>query len=667
MDHVLVESIKPSDYGSQTTDKNKIAVEANALLRSWCENNSRLHFIDSWSALYRDIIDSSQSVPMALADGTLTAGQPDNEQGNAAYRVQFNTAGAGGASYYYKGDNPVTIGENYRWQIWLKSNTGADQITSLNYYDGAHHRSEITVTPQWQQFTLDFTATQATVNVYVDNRSPNANATDIIAYKPQFDVSPLYLAAGNSYDDIHLTAQGAWRASEAYLPMVTKLVGLGSSIDGIANTLLANPSLAGTSGSTNSGTSGDVADGWQATYSGGTTDIARVFSKTSSNNQRVVITAGVGAGADEITYFQQTLASVFVPGEVYRAHAALKVNSIERGYWVGMQVIQRDSGGSIIHNASDYDRRDENALLDGAAMTGASLQFQPMDVIIDANTVSIDIRIAMGVSAGGEATSMDIEIEQVMLELVTLSLLEELGDTLIFWMNPDAQDAFTYNQNGIVSQINDQSYFGNHAVLVDGFDGASYNPSAAEAGNLPALQNAGANADTTQLGYRFPHALSVTSPRSMIAVARGDNSIVEPGSESASNALFAASNGVDTGDSLGAFRQVRNEQHRHQMTGYAYGSSFTNSTLDALRSYWLRYDGVNIDGGVNPTVSEGPAIADTTGLVQDSYGYVFADGDSTNSYLGWARDLLMFDSALTDTQLAAVLLYVREKSNVTAD
>lgn len=157
-----------------------------------------------------------------------------------------------------------------------------------------------------------------------------------------------------------------------------KPVGLGSLIYVTANTLLANPSLTGASGSTNSGTPGDVADDWQASYSGGITDITRVFSKTDSGHQRVVITADASAGADEITYFQQTLDSGFAAGEVYRAHAALSINGIDRGYWAVMQVIQRDSGGSIIHNASDYDRPDENALLDGAAMCARKATSPPI-------------------------------------------------------------------------------------------------------------------------------------------------------------------------------------------------------------------------------------------------------------------------------------------------
>lgn len=532
VDLVFVESIKPSDYGSQTIARNQVAETVNSILQAWCEQDSRLHFVDTYPAL-------------------------GDENG---------------------------------------------------------------------------------------------------------------LDSGNSYDDIHLTAQGAWRAASVYLPIVTNVFGTGKEWSVILNDLVLNPGLIGSSGSTNSGTTGEVADDWDAKYSGGITDITRIFSKTAESNQRIVVTAGAGAGADEITYFQQTLATGYQSGEVYRARAVLKVNSMQRGYWVGIQIIQRDSGQSVIYNASDYDRRDADSLLDNAAIGEERLHLQPMDFMIQSNTSSIDIRIALGINAGGGAASVDVEVEQISLEKVELNLLEELGDTLIFWMNPDAENAFIYDDATLrVSQINDQSYAANHATAISGFDGAWYDDSALEAGNLPVLKNAGALADTTQIGYQFPHLLTLTTPRTIVAVARGDISIVEPGEENASNALFAASDGVNSGDSLGAFRQVRNEQQRHQMTGYSYGSSFTNTTLDALRSYWLRYDGTHINGGVNNTVTEGPAITDITGLAQDDYGYIFSDGNTTNSYLGWARDLLMFDSALSDTQLAAVLLYVREKSSVIAD
>lgn len=532
VDIVFVESIKPSDYASQTVEKNQIAETANATLQAWCEQDSRLYFVDTYSAL-------------------------GDENG---------------------------------------------------------------------------------------------------------------LESGNSYDDIHLTVQGAWRASSIYLPIVTGLFGVGQEWSTSLNDLALNPNLTGNGGSTNSGTSGEVADNWDAKYSGSVTDITRIFSKTAEGKQRIVITAGVGAGADEITYFQQTLSAGYASGEVYRARVVLKVNSMQRGYWLGTQIIQRDSGQSAIYTASDYDRRDADSLLDNAGMAGERLHLQPMDFIIQADTASIDIRIALGVSAGGSVASMDVEVEQVALERVDLNLLEELGDKLAFWMNPDATNAFIYDDETLrVSQINDQSYAGNHATLFGSHEAACYNPSAAEVGNFPALQNAGVEADTTFIGYRFPHSLTLTTPRTLVAVARGDVSLDEPDSESASNALFAASNGVDTGDSLGAIRQVRDDQRRHQMTGYAYGSSYSNATLDALRSYWLRYDGTDIDGGVNNTISEGPSAAVTDGLVQDGYGYIFTDGDSSDAYLGWARDLLLFDQALSTTELHAVLTYIRNKSNVTAD
>ena len=529
---VFVESIKPSDYGSLTIEKNQEAMLANAALQNWCASDARLHFVNT-------------------------------------YDVMGNESG---------------------------------------------------------------------------------------------------LDAGNSYDGIHLTAQSAWRASGAYVPVMSMIFGMGEDYSVANNVLLLNPPLAGSGGTLNSGTSGVVAAGWDAKYSGGTLGITRTFSKTPQDKQRVEIQANASAGSTEITYFQQTLSSGFVVGEVYRVRAKLKVNSIARGYWVGVQVLQRDATQAIIHNATDYDQRDQNALLDGAAMAGQRIFLQPMDFIIQANTVTIDIRIAMAVTAAGQSASMDIEIEQVVLEKITLDLLVELGGRLIFWMDPDAQNTFVYDTDtNRVTQINDRSYAGNHATVISGFEGAWYDPATSQVSGQPTLKNASATADTTKIGYRFAHDLTLTTPRTLIAVARGDVSVVEPAGESASNALFAASNGVNSTDSLCAIRQVYNDQRRHQLTGYGYGSSYGNPTLDALRSYWMRYDGVNVDGGVNATISKGPAAANTSGLTQDTHGYLFSDGNSNNSYIGWMRDVLLFNTALTATELSAVLLFIRSKSNVTAD
>lgn len=464
--------------------------------------------------------------------------------------------------------------------------------------------------------------------------------------------------AGNSHDDVHLGGQGAWRASDAYMEIVPLIVGYGKDFSTDQNTLVTNPDLSGTGGSTGTGVTGDVADDWELVSFGSATGITVTASKTAEGNQRIVMSSTALATADQYVYFKEEITSGFEAGQAYRAKLKIKVNSGTRLFWAGTEIIQRASG-STVFTSSDLHRRDAGALLDCDDMAGEILTLQPMDVIIESTTDEIEFRVAFAAASNMAVSGFDVEVIECVLEEVDLNVVQYFGEALEFYFDPDNPNAYAYDPaTNLVDRIIDSSWNGNDAVLFnDGFDdttGAEYKPAGLD--GLPCIFN---NTDD-YVGYKFSHSLTLSDPRTIVCVGKGDTTDADAGS--ASNTLFSAGDNSDTSKAVGSVRQVKTNHSQHQLIMNGYGSSYSDIT-DEAHVYWGRDDGTNVDGGYDKAVTEGPSARDVTGLTQSSEGYIFTDtGSFTRAYSGWGRHMMLLKGAMSDTQVLAAIYYCTQKN-----
>lgn len=130
---------------------------------------------------------------LGAAYSELSATSTDNfaagpNGGTYATRLQ-HTAGAGALYWSATG---LTIGDTYTVRIWMRSNTGSSQTTSLNFFDTVHNRLPITVTTSWQLFTMPVVATTSSINIYLSDARGGGNATDLLL--ADFDVEHASLA-----------------------------------------------------------------------------------------------------------------------------------------------------------------------------------------------------------------------------------------------------------------------------------------------------------------------------------------------------------------------------------------------------------------------------------------------------------------------------------------
>ena len=84
--------------------------------------------------------------------------------------------------YLLRPSMPLEEGARYRLRMVARSNTGADQITHMNSYDGAHHREARVIGSEWQEHLYYFTATKTAQNVYPSDprTGPDSGSLDIL-------------------------------------------------------------------------------------------------------------------------------------------------------------------------------------------------------------------------------------------------------------------------------------------------------------------------------------------------------------------------------------------------------------------------------------------------------------------------------------------------------
>ena len=127
----------------------------------------------------------------STGDLAFTYGQTDPDGGTDAVLIDLGVISDnevlynrnGGAGYVFED------GHTYVFSVWLKSNTGSSGTWTINYYDGSHNRTDITVTTSWQRFVLSFSPSAASPGyVYIlDARSANVTLDEVLAYGPQLE------------------------------------------------------------------------------------------------------------------------------------------------------------------------------------------------------------------------------------------------------------------------------------------------------------------------------------------------------------------------------------------------------------------------------------------------------------------------------------------------
>jgi hypothetical protein len=125
----------------------------------------------NWSVNSSTVTNSATSAP----DGT-----------NTAARVQVDTANG----YVAILNNSVTPGQSYTFSFWVKSYSGSSGTWGVNWFENVtgHNRTTVNITRNWQRFSITFTPTQSSVNVYIsDNRSSLANINDGYVWGAQLE------------------------------------------------------------------------------------------------------------------------------------------------------------------------------------------------------------------------------------------------------------------------------------------------------------------------------------------------------------------------------------------------------------------------------------------------------------------------------------------------
>lgn len=518
----------------------------------------------------------------------------------------------------------------------------------------------------------DYGVNTVTYNGYAE--TVNGNLETYCAANPRLIFVDTYSVMGDSSgltaaynlegDGIHLNATGANAAAQAYLAPVTALMGVKG--DNTANDLIVNPTLTGTGGTVGTNTTGTVGDNWASAMSGGATDITRVFSKNGDNSQNITVTAGTGAGADEITYFYQDIVVTAADeGKVILPRMKIVVNSLTNAYWCGLQCLQLNSGGSTIYATTDLDKR--LATDDYDVPDGQAFWLETPEAVLVEGCVKIRLRLAIGLVANGQAASADIDVfyGTVSETLSTSYLPEFIGSKLAFWMDTTQPSLFTVDGSNKCSVIADAAWSGNTAVPFTSFLGEfDYVQSDADIGGIAALRNAGATVENTSAGYRFPNGLTdITQARGMICIFRGDTTTSDPGGSS-SNGVMGDGKFAATSTALMGVRQARDTHNAMTMVGYDYGSGY-NDTTDEFKPYWARMDGTNIFGGYDLTTTEGPAAAVFTGRTETTYCYLGCNPEaSTTPMIGWMTQALYFNADPTVGEMKYAIRKLAQLSGV---
>ena len=105
----------------------------------------------------------------SIASSTVTNNATTAPDGNnTAARIQVNTTG-----YVAVLSIPVTAGQPYTFSFWGKSASGSG-TWGINWYEvvTGHNRTTVNLTEEWNRFSITFTPTQTSINVYIsDDRS----------------------------------------------------------------------------------------------------------------------------------------------------------------------------------------------------------------------------------------------------------------------------------------------------------------------------------------------------------------------------------------------------------------------------------------------------------------------------------------------------------------
>jgi len=123
--------------------------------------------------------------PWVISSGTVSADTHVSPTG--AQDADTITATTPSAAFCSETVTGVTSGNPYTYSIFLRTVSGTGTWT-LGWYDGAHHRTDVSVTEKWQRYTISFTPSATSINVYcMDTRGLTCSLTSVVAWGAQLE------------------------------------------------------------------------------------------------------------------------------------------------------------------------------------------------------------------------------------------------------------------------------------------------------------------------------------------------------------------------------------------------------------------------------------------------------------------------------------------------
>lgn len=159
-------------------------------------------------------------------------------------------------------------------------------------------------------------------------------------------------------DEVHLNPRGAFVSSKSLASALASVIAPGTFFPALAGTTLnifPNGQMASNAGTIGTGVTGEVANGWTAERSSGST-ITAVASKPSGNHQQFVITSATTPTATNVLRFRHTATTALSALlNTYSADTWWQLGmDVECSAWAGFaypQLLLYDAGGGINYSA----------------------------------------------------------------------------------------------------------------------------------------------------------------------------------------------------------------------------------------------------------------------------------------------------------------------------
>lgn len=143
-------------------------------IRGWWENQHRDR-LDGVAGNIAPIYGKLKSVYYGAYGAIIDEDHTSDDRGYPAVRARF-----GVYSYIHSAFMTLSTDRTYTLRVRAKSNTGADQVTQLNYHDGKHNRTAFNLSQDWTDISITFVPNQPNVLIFPADPRGGGNATDIL-------------------------------------------------------------------------------------------------------------------------------------------------------------------------------------------------------------------------------------------------------------------------------------------------------------------------------------------------------------------------------------------------------------------------------------------------------------------------------------------------------